>query len=63
MKKITKRNFDLISAILFVVILLSIVDSNGFNPRYNQQMESFVMVAAYIIAVFAIRRYFYGRKK
>ena len=63
MKKITKRNFDLISAVLFVVILLSIVDSNGFNPRYNQQMESFVMVAAYIIAVFAIRRYFYGGKK
>ena len=63
MKKITKRNFDLISAILFVVILLSIVDSNGFNPRYNQQMESFVMVAAYIIAVFAIRGYFYGEKK
>ena len=62
MKKITKRNFDLISTILFVVILLSIVDSNGFNPRYNQQMESFVMVAAYIIAVFAIR-YFYGGKK
>ena len=63
MMKTTKRNFDLISAILFVVILLSIVDSNGFNPRYNQQMESFVMVAAYIITVFAIRRYFYGGKK
>ena len=63
MKKITKRNFDLISAILFVVILLSIVDSNGFNPRYNQEMESLVMMAAYIIAVFAIRSYFYGGKK
>ena len=63
MKKITKRNFDLISAILFVVILLNIVQSDGFNPRYNQQMESFVLVAAYIIAVLAIRRYFYGEKK
>jgi|SaaInlStandDraft_7_1057024.scaffolds.fasta_scaffold570854_1 hypothetical protein len=63
MKIITKRNFDLISAILFVVILLNIVQSDGFNPRYNQQMESFVLVAAYIIAVFAIRRYFFGEKK
>ena len=58
----SKRWFDLIAAIIFVVYLIGSVDFMYSSYPYNFDITQLPVYFGYIIIAFALRRFFYNKR-